>query len=420
MPRVAPTVVILAAGQGTRMCSDLPKVLHPLCGRPMVVWPVAAALEAGAGRVVVIHAPGTPLGEFLPEGVEYAPQEQPLGTGDAVRAAAGAIERDTTVIVLSGDVPLVTADCVRELAEARESDGAAATVLTVELEDPSGYGRVVRAADGAVQRIVETKVAGDATANELAIREINTGIYAFDGGALLDALGTLEPANAQGEYYLPDVLPAMRDAGLAISAHMTDDAELVHGVNDRVDLAEVRAIAQARIHERHALAGVTIVDPASTVIDVDVAIGKDTVIAPSTFLRGVTEIGSHATVGPLTTVIDAKLGDEVSIVHSYLVGCEVHDARQRRAVRLPAPRHRGARGREGRHLRRGQELRHRRGHQGPAPLLPRRHRRGGGLQPRRRHDHRQLRRQRQAPDDDRVAGARRGGHRTRRACYGRR
>jgi len=307
------------------MRSDLPKVLHPLCGRPMLLWPIAAAREAGAGRIVVIDGSERTLADRLPDGVELAVQEQPLGTGDAVKAAAPAIDRDATVIVLSGDVPLVTPECVRELAAARERDGAAATVLTVELDDPSSYGRVVRAQDGTVERIAETKLPGDATAAELAIREINAGIYAFDGGALLDALESLQPANAQGEYYLPDVLPVMRAAGLTVSAHRGDDPNLIHGVNDRTDLAEVRAIAQAAIHERHALAGVTIVQPASTLIDADVVIGKDTVIEPSTFLRGATEIGERCTVGPLTTLIDVRLADEVTVVHSYLVGCEVRE-----------------------------------------------------------------------------------------------
>jgi bifunctional UDP-N-acetylglucosamine pyrophosphorylase / glucosamine-1-phosphate N-acetyltransferase len=325
MPRVAPTVLIMAAGQGTRMRSGVPKVLHPLCGRPMLLWPIAAAREAGAGRIVVIDGPGRALAEHLPDDIEVAVQEEPRGTGDAVRSAAAQIDRDATVIVLSGDVPLVTAACVRELAERRQRKRAAAVVLSVEIDDPAGYGRVVRDGEGDVLRIVETKVDGDARASDLAIREINTGIYAFEGGPLLDALEQIEPANAQGEYYLPDVLPAMRDAGHTVTAHRTTDTSLVHGVNDRAGLAYVRALAQARIHQDHLHNGVTIVDPRTTLIDAGVTIGQDTVIEPSTFLRGDTAIGERATVGPLTTVIDAKLGDEVSAVHSYLVGCEVHD-----------------------------------------------------------------------------------------------
>jgi bifunctional UDP-N-acetylglucosamine pyrophosphorylase/glucosamine-1-phosphate N-acetyltransferase len=220
-------------------------------------------------------------------------------------------------------VPLITAEAIAALAAGHARSGAAATMLTMELEDPSGYGRVVRASDGTVERVAETKVAGDATPEELAIREVNAGSYAFDGGALLDALEHVRSDNAQGEQYLPDVLPILRAAGRAVAASLVDDPALALGVNDRVDLAAVRAIAQRRIHERHMRAGVTIVDPASTVIDADVAIGRDTVVEPSTFLRGSTEIGEGCSVGPLTTLIDARLGDHVTVPHSYLTGCEV-------------------------------------------------------------------------------------------------
>jgi bifunctional UDP-N-acetylglucosamine pyrophosphorylase/glucosamine-1-phosphate N-acetyltransferase len=166
---------------------------------------------------------------------------------------------------------------------------------------------------------------GDATDGELAIDEVNTGVYAFDGGALLDALEQVEPHNAQGEYYLPDVLVVLRESGATIAAHCIDDPELLLGVNDRVDLAEVRAVAQQRIHEMHMRAGVTIVDPASTVIDVDVEIGADTVIEPATYIHGETTIGSDCLVGPLSTVIDSRLGDGVRVTHSYVVESELHD-----------------------------------------------------------------------------------------------
>jgi bifunctional UDP-N-acetylglucosamine pyrophosphorylase / glucosamine-1-phosphate N-acetyltransferase len=321
----APTVVILAAGQGTRMRSKLPKVLHELCGRPMIQWPVAAALEAGARNIVVVGSPDGALSAVLPEGVELAVQDEPLGTGDAVLAAAERIDRDAPVVILSGDVPLIDADFISGLVEAHSAAGAAATMATMVLADPSGYGRVVRGPGGAVERVVETKTAGDATDEELAIDEVNTGVYAFDGGALLDALEQVQPHNAQGEYYLPDALAVLREHGATVAAHCIDDPELLLGVNDRVDLAEVRAVAQQRIHEMHMRAGVTIVDPASTVIDVDVEIGADTVIEPATYLRGETTIGSDCHVGPLSTVINSRLGDAVTVTHSYLVECEAHD-----------------------------------------------------------------------------------------------
>ena len=319
------TAVILAAGQGTRMRSQLPKMLHPLCGRPLVGWPIAAALEAGASSVVVVDSPENTLADQLPDGVTSVIQPVQNGTGGAVQAAAGEIDPGAVVVVLGGDGPLVTAATITELVQAHADSGAAATMATVVLADPSGYGRVVRDADGNVERVVETKTAGDATDDELAIQEINSSIFAFDGAALLSALETLRPDNAQGELYLPDVLPALRAAGHVVNAHVLDDPDVALGVNDRVQLAEVRAIAQRRIHDALGVAGVTIVDPASTLIDVTVTIGEDTVIEPSSFLRGATRIGRGCTVGPLTTLIDATLHDDVTIPHSYVVSAEIRD-----------------------------------------------------------------------------------------------
>jgi bifunctional UDP-N-acetylglucosamine pyrophosphorylase/glucosamine-1-phosphate N-acetyltransferase len=188
----------------------------------------------------------------------------------------------------------------------------------MELEDPTGYGRIVRASDGSVERVVETKTAGDATREEEAIREVNTGIYAFAGGDLLAALGRLDPDNAQRELYLPGVLPLLRADDKHVGAHTITDPTLTLGVNTRVDLARVRALAQARIHREHGLAGVTIVDPLSTLIEAEVEIGRDTVIEPSTFLRGATRVGERCTIGPLTTLVDTQAGDEARVVHSYL------------------------------------------------------------------------------------------------------
>jgi bifunctional UDP-N-acetylglucosamine pyrophosphorylase / glucosamine-1-phosphate N-acetyltransferase len=324
----APTVVILAAGQGTRMRSALPKVLHPLCGRPLVLWPVAAARAAGAGTVVVVGGPDRALEGHLPEDVALAVQAEPNGTADAVESAAEHLGSGT-VVVLSGDVPLVTAETLSAFVAAHEAAGAAATMMTTELEDPSGYGRVVRASDGSVERVAETKAAGDATREELAIREINAGIYAFDGALLAAALERVGSDNAQGERYLPDVLPLLRADGHAVGAHLVDDPAVVLGVNDRADLALVRAHAQARIARHHQLAGVTIVDPSCTVIDAGVEIGPDTVIEPSSFLHGGTRIGAGATIGPLTSLHDTEVGDGATVVRTHAVeavieaGCTV-------------------------------------------------------------------------------------------------
>ncbi|MGH2948104.1 MAG: bifunctional UDP-N-acetylglucosamine diphosphorylase/glucosamine-1-phosphate N-acetyltransferase GlmU [Solirubrobacteraceae bacterium] len=321
----APTVVILAAGEGTRMRSALPKVLHPLCGRPIIAWPVAAAREAGAARVVVVDDPKRLLGEHLPEGVEVVVQEEPRGTGDAVAAAAGLIDDKSTVVVVHGDVPLITAETIRGLVAAHEEAGAQATMATMELEEPAAYGRVVRDSDGSVLRVAEAKSPGDATAEELEIREVNTGVYAFEGRALLTALQRLEPANVQAELYLPDVLPAVRQAGGLMSAHPVTDPTVTLGVNDRVELAGVRALAQSRIHERHMRAGVTVVDPTSTTIDVDVAIGRDTTIEPFSQLRGATTVGDGSVIGAMTTLVDSQVGDGVTVLHSHLTRARVDD-----------------------------------------------------------------------------------------------
>jgi bifunctional UDP-N-acetylglucosamine pyrophosphorylase / glucosamine-1-phosphate N-acetyltransferase len=322
-PVTAPIVVILAAGQGTRMRSRVPKMLHDICGRPMIDWTVAAARESGAGSVVVVGSPGGALEGRLADGVALAIQPRADGTGGAVLAAADHLGGDGAVLVVNGDAPLVTPDALRALADAHAASGAAATIVTTTLDDPTGYGRVVRGADGGVERVVETKRPGDATADELAIAEVNAGVYAFDRRRLLDALQRVGTDNAQGELYLPAALAVLRAGGARVEALTLDDPSLLLGVNDRVELARVRRIAQRRIHEAHMRAGVTIVDPDTTTIELDVRIGADTVIEPSTFLRGATAIGEDCTVGPLTTAIDAVLGDGVSVVHSYVHGCEV-------------------------------------------------------------------------------------------------
>jgi bifunctional UDP-N-acetylglucosamine pyrophosphorylase/glucosamine-1-phosphate N-acetyltransferase len=307
------------------MRSGTPKLLHPICGRPMIAWPVAAARDAGASRVVVVDNPERRLEGVLDRDVTLAIQEQPRGTADAARAGAEGLAAGNTVVVLNGDAPLTSAEAIRSLVEAHEGAVAAATIGTVTLDDPSGYGRVVRDANGTVERVVETKAPGDATDAELLIREVNTGLFAFDGDALLAALDQVDSHNAQGELYLPDVLPILRAMGRTVIAHGLGDPSEMLGINDRVALADVTAVAQRRIHERHMLAGVTIVNPAATVIDVGVEVGTDTVIAPFSSLHGATRIGERATVGPLSTLLDASIGTEASVVHSYVQGAEVGD-----------------------------------------------------------------------------------------------
>jgi bifunctional UDP-N-acetylglucosamine pyrophosphorylase/glucosamine-1-phosphate N-acetyltransferase len=313
----------MAAGEGTRMRSSLPKMLHPVCGRPMVAWPVLAAREAGAERIAAIVSPGRDISAGFPGEVETVVQPKPDGTGGAVRAAMPLIGEAETVLVLSGDVPLISVETISGMLETHDASGAAATMLTIELDDPGSYGRVIRSGSGEVERVVETKAAGDASAEQLAIREINAGAYVFQTGPLAEALGSLSSENAQSEYYLPDVLPALRARGHAVAAHLTDDLAVTMGVNDRADLAAVEAEARRRILERHMLAGVTVVDPGSTWVDADVEIAADARIEPGTSLRGRTVVEAGAVVGPLSTVIDSTLGEGASVPHSYLLECAV-------------------------------------------------------------------------------------------------
>jgi bifunctional UDP-N-acetylglucosamine pyrophosphorylase / glucosamine-1-phosphate N-acetyltransferase len=321
-------VLVMAAGEGTRMRSSLPKMLHPVCGRPLVAWPILAAREAGAGRVVAIDSPNQNSVPGLPDKVQIVTQPQPDGTGGAVRAALPLIREAETVLVLSGDHPLITAENITGLLDAHTKGGAAATMLTIELDDPGSYGRVVRTESGEVERVVEAKAAGDATPEQLAIREINAGTYVFQAAQLAEALAQISNDNAQGEYYLPDVFPALREAGHSIAAHLSDDLGVTMGVNNRADLAAVETEARRRILEAHMLAGVTIVDPGSTWIDAEVEIAADARIEPGTSLRGRTAIGAGSTVGPLSTLTDCRLGEDVTAPHSYLLECEVGDGAQ--------------------------------------------------------------------------------------------
>jgi bifunctional UDP-N-acetylglucosamine pyrophosphorylase/glucosamine-1-phosphate N-acetyltransferase len=305
------------------MRSSTPKMLHPVCGRPMVAWPIIAAREAGAGRVAAIVSPGRDLSAGLPEDVETVEQPQPDGTGGAIRAALPLIEESETVLVLSGDVPLISTATIADLLQAHEASEAAATMLTIELDDPGAYGRVVRTSDGWVERVAEAKAEGDAEPWEMEIREINAGTYVFDAAPLAAALKSLSNDNAQGEYYLPDVFPALREAGRTVAAHLADDLAVTMGINNRVDLAAVETEARRRLLEAHMLAGVTVVDPASTWIDATVEIAADARIEPGTSLRGETAIGAGTVIGPLSTLIDSSVGPSSQVLHSYLVECDV-------------------------------------------------------------------------------------------------
>jgi bifunctional UDP-N-acetylglucosamine pyrophosphorylase/glucosamine-1-phosphate N-acetyltransferase len=316
------TVLIMAAGQGTRMRSDLPKVLHRICGKPMVEWVVDVAREAGAARVVAVVRPGDGVAEGLPEGVEVAQQGDGEGTGAAVLAARDVVESGPFV-VLSGDHPLVTADQIRDLLAHHRGAGAAATLLTTELQDPAGYGRIVRDDQGEVERIVETKDTQDAAPEELAIREINLGTYVFEAPALFDGLERVTDQN--GERFLTGVFPLLLANGASIVAWKTDDLDISHGVNDRAGLMVAEELAQRRILEEHARSGVTFLHPGSTRVEVGVRIGVDTVVGPGVSLLGNTSVGGGCEIGPHTTARDSVIRDAVSVAHSVLVEAEVHE-----------------------------------------------------------------------------------------------
>ena len=305
------------------MRSALPKVAHPVCGRPMVAWSVLAAREAGAGRVCVIVSPDRDISPYLPEGTETVEQPDPDGTGGALRAALPALGTDGTVVVLSGDQPLVSAEEIAGLLARHREAGAAATLLTATLEDPAAYGRVIRDESGAVERVVEARNPGDASDAELAVKEVNAGTYAFEVAPLTDALGRLSTDNSQGELLLPDVLPLLREAGHTVDAFETGAVAI--GVNDRRELAMVESGAREMILDRLMASGVTVVDPAATWIEADVEIAAETRIEPGCQIRGRTRIGAGSVVGPHSTLIDAEVGERSEVVSSHLVECSVGD-----------------------------------------------------------------------------------------------
>jgi bifunctional UDP-N-acetylglucosamine pyrophosphorylase/glucosamine-1-phosphate N-acetyltransferase len=317
------TVLIMAAGEGTRMRSGIPKVLHPVCGRPMVSWPILAAREAGAGRIATIVPPDRDISAALPDGVETVVQPEPDGTGGALRAAMDVIRDSDTVIVLSGDHPLVSGELISELVEVHRAAGAAATVMTAEREDPDPFGRIVRDADGEIERIVETKHPEGVPPEVLAIREVNTNTFVFAAERLADSLDRITNDNPAGEFYVGDVLPVLRQGGLHVTAHKVDDPSVNLGVNTRVELAQATAEARRRILERHMLAGVTVVDPDATWIDADVEIAPEVTIEPGCTLRGRTTIGERSVIGPRTLLSDTIVGEGSTVVESHLLGCEI-------------------------------------------------------------------------------------------------
>ncbi|BBX63156.1 bifunctional protein GlmU [Mycobacterium saskatchewanense] len=323
-------VLVLAAGPGTRMRSDTPKVLHTIAGRSMLSHSLHAIAKVAPQHLIVVlghdHQRIAPLvaelADTLGRGIDVALQDRPMGTGHAVRCGLSALPDDYagTVVVASGDTPLLDADTLAALVASHTAAGPAATVLTTTLDDPAGYGRILRTQDDEVTAIVEHT---DATPSQREIREVNAGVYAFDVAALRSALSRLSSDNAQQELYLTDVIAILRGDGLTVHARHVDDSALVAGVNNRLQLAQLGAELNRRIVAAHQLSGVTVVDPATTWIDVDVTIGRDTVIRPGTQLLGRTRIGGRCDVGPDTTLTDVAVGDGASVVRTHATSSSI-------------------------------------------------------------------------------------------------
>lgn len=315
--------IILAAGQGKRMKSKLYKVLHPVCGKPMVghVLDTVKKIECERSIVVVGHGADA-VKSYLGTSAEYVLQEQQLGTGHAVKQAGALLSQEEgTTIVICGDTPLVKEDTLQEMIELHTSQGAAATILTASMDRPQGYGRIIRDTDGgSVLRIVEQK---DCTPDEDAVKEINTGTYCFDNAKLFAALEQVTNSNAQQEYYLTDVIGILVQAGEKVEGYQTSDHSESIGVNDRLALAEAEALMRERINRKHMLGGVTLIDPLSTYIGADVVIGPDTIIYPGTTLTGQTVIGEDCVIGPATEIEDSVIHDGAKVKQSVLTQAEV-------------------------------------------------------------------------------------------------
>jgi bifunctional UDP-N-acetylglucosamine pyrophosphorylase / glucosamine-1-phosphate N-acetyltransferase len=317
------TTVILAAGQGTRMKSDLPKVLHPVCGVPMIAHSLAAAKAASNETPVVIIGYGAEaVREFLGKRARCIVQEPQLGTGNAVRQAESTLRGKTDLVLVTyADMPLLRPATLKRLVETQKENQGPVTLLTVNAADPRGFGRVIRNAQGSVQAVVEEAAASRA---QLSIHELNVGAYCFSAKWLWQALGEIT-VSKKGEYYLTDTVQLAVKAGQTVQALVIDDLQETIGINTRLHLAEAEAAMRLRINREHMLAGVTIVDPAATYIEPGVKIGPDTVIWPNTYLRGKTVIGEGCVIGPNTLATDTTVGDFCEILAAVMDGAVVED-----------------------------------------------------------------------------------------------
>ncbi|QRZ93022.1 bifunctional UDP-N-acetylglucosamine diphosphorylase/glucosamine-1-phosphate N-acetyltransferase GlmU [Bacillus subtilis] len=319
--------VVLAAGQGTRMKSKLYKVLHPVCGKPMVEHVVDEALKLSLSKLVTIVGHGAEeVKKQLGDKSEYALQAEQLGTAHAVKQAQPFLADEKGVtIVICGDTPLLTAETMEEMLKEHTQREAKATILTAVAEDPTGYGRIIRSQNGAVQKIVEHK---DASEEERLVTEINTGTYCFDNEALFRAIDQVSNDNAQGEYYLPDVIEILKNEGETVAAYQTGNFQETLGVNDRVALSQAEQFMKERINKRHMQNGVTLIDPMNTYISPNAVIGSDTVIYPGTVIKGEVQIGEDTIIGPHTEIMNSSIGSRTvikqSVVNHSKVGNDVN------------------------------------------------------------------------------------------------
>ncbi|MEG7357990.1 bifunctional UDP-N-acetylglucosamine diphosphorylase/glucosamine-1-phosphate N-acetyltransferase GlmU [Bacillus inaquosorum] len=319
--------VVLAAGQGTRMKSKLYKVLHPVCGKPMAEHVVDEALKLSLSKLVTIVGHGAEeVKKKLGDKSEYALQAEQLGTAHAVKQAQPFLADEKGVtIVICGDTPLLTAETMEQMLKEHTQREAKATILTAVAEDPTGYGRIIRSENGAVQKIVEHK---DASEEERLVTEINTGTYCFDNEALFRAIDQVSNDNAQGEYYLPDVIEILKNEGETVAAYQTGNFQETLGVNDRVALSQAEQFMKERINKRHMQNGVTLIDPMNTYISPDAVIGSDTVIYPGTVIKGEVQIGEDTIIGPHTEIMNSSIGSRTvikqSVVNHSQVGNDVN------------------------------------------------------------------------------------------------
>lgn len=317
-------VVVLAAGKGTRMKSKLYKVLHKVCGKTMVEHVVDAAQGVNPAEIVTIVGTGAgDVEKVLADKSKFAFQEKQLGTGDAVMTAREELgDKDGATLVVTGDTPLFTTDTFNELFKYHAEKGNAATVLTAKAPNPFGYGRIIRDDQGNVLRIVEQK---DGKPEELKVKEINTGVFCFDNKKLFEALKHVNNDNAQGEYYLTDVLEILRNSGERVGAYKMPDFSESLGVNDRIALAQATKTMQRRINEQHMRDGVSFIDPDTAYIDADVKIGNDTVIEGNVVIKGNTEIGSDCYITSGSRIVDSKIGNNVTVTSSTVEEAEMDD-----------------------------------------------------------------------------------------------